>query len=107
MLRPFLALSSIALAASPALSATYTARPASPPDESRIVTRDIAWACGAEACTGSTMNSRPLVLCQMLAKKAGRIDGFAVDGRPIAAAELERCNASARPDSGKALANAR
>ncbi len=107
MSRALLALSSLALLATPALSATYSAHIATHPESERIITRDIAWTCGADGCVGSTANSRPLVLCQLLAKKTGRIDVFAVDGRPIAAAELERCNAAARPDTSKALANAR
>jgi hypothetical protein len=36
------------------------------------------------------------VLCQSLAKRAGRVDAFLVDGRAVAAADLERCNASAK-----------
>jgi hypothetical protein len=106
MLRSILALSA-ALAASPALAATYSAKPASPAKAERIAVRDLVWACGLESCIGSTKNSRPLVICQGLAKQAGRIESFAVDGRPIAPAELERCNASARSASDSALANAR
>jgi hypothetical protein len=44
------------------------------------------------------------VLCQSLAKRAGHIDSFIVDGRGFTAAELDRCNASAKVDEQKALA---
>ena len=107
MLRPILALSALAFAAAPAAAATYSAKPAAPVSESRIIARSIVWACGPEACVGSSEHSRPLVLCQGLAKKAGRIDSFVVNGRAIAPAELERCNAFARPSDDPALANAR
>ncbi|MFP5328962.1 MAG: CC_3452 family protein [Alphaproteobacteria bacterium] len=106
MLRTVQALGLFVLAAAPAMAANYSAKPVSPASETRIATRDVLWSCGPQACTGSTQNSRPLVLCQALAKKTGRIESFTVNGRPIAAAELERCNAAA-PAEEKALANAR
>ena len=104
MLRPLLAFTFLALSVAPAAAATYSAKPASPVGESRIVARDILWACGAGACIGSTPNGRPLVVCQALAKKTGQIESFLVDGRPIASAELERCNASAKVLPANAMA---
>jgi hypothetical protein len=95
MLRLMLGLSAAALAASPAIAATYSAKLAVPNSE-RFIARDIVWACGPAACQGSTAESRPVVLCQSLAKRAGRVDSFLVDGRAFEAAELERCNASAK-----------
>jgi hypothetical protein len=103
MFRPLYALSAIALTATPALGATYSARPAAPTSE-RFVTRDIVWRCGPDACQGNTAESRPVVLCQSLAKRAGRIESFLVDGRAFSAAELDKCNASIKADKGSALA---
>jgi hypothetical protein len=107
MFRPLLALASLAFTAAPAIAATYAARPAAPVQSGKIIGRDIVWACGPDACVGSTDNSRPLVLCQGLAKKAGPIDSFIVNGRAIADDELARCNASAKRSDNEALANAR
>jgi hypothetical protein len=107
MFRQFLPLTLIALAAAPAAAATYSAKPATPVSESRIVARDVLWACGPDACAGSTQNGRPLVVCQALAKKTGRIESFLVNGRAMAPADLERCNASAPEKDNPALANAR
>jgi hypothetical protein len=104
MLRPLFALAAVSLAVSPAAAATYSAKTAAPAE--RIAVRDMLWTCASGACTGSTANSRPVVLCESLAKKAGRIDSFLVDGRELPAAELARCNASAR-ETDSALANAR
>ena len=104
MLRTLVTLSALALAATPAAAATYSAKPATPVGESRLVIRDVVWACGPGACVGSTQNSRPLVLCQALAKKAGALESFTVDGRAIAASELDRCNASAKAAPARALA---
>ena len=103
MLRALVILSVFGLAGAPAAAATYSAKPVVPTTE-RIIARDIVWNCGPAACQGSTEDSRPAILCQSLAKKAGRIESFAVDGRAFAAAELDRCNAAAgaKPDSALA-----
>jgi len=106
MLRPLFTLAAIALAASPAAAATYSARTSTPPPAQRIAARDILWTCTSGTCTGSTLNSRPIVLCEGLAKQAGPIDSFLVDGREMSAPELQRCNTAAR-EAAPALANAR
>lgn len=106
MHRTLLFLAGAAAAAAPAMAGTYSAKLASPAT-ARIIARDIVWNCGPDACQGATEHSRPAVLCQSLAKRAGRVESFVADGRAFAAAELERCNASARKDDGRALANAR
>ena len=106
MYRPLFALAAFALAASPAAAATYSAKTAAHAPSDRIAARDILWTCASGACTGATVNSRPVVLCQGLAKEAGRIESFLVDGREISAADLQRCNASAH-QANAALANAR
>src|SRR5690348_9996397 len=103
MFRPLLALAATFFTAAPAMAATYSAKPATPLSE-RFVARDITWACGPDACQGSTLESRPVVLCQSLAKRAGRIDSFLVDGRPIAADELTKCNNAAKATPAAAVA---
>ena len=94
MIRSISVLAGLALAA-PAAASNYSATLASPTNI-RVIAPDISWSCGSEACQGSTDESRPLVLCQGLAKRAGRIEAFLVDGRAMAPADLERCNASAK-----------
>ena len=103
MFRPAIALVAALMAAAPAAAANYTAKPASQAPD-KVVGREMVWKCGADACTGSTAESRPLVLCQSLAKKAGRIESFLVDGRAFSAAELDRCNAGAKAAPVSALA---
>ena len=97
MIRSFSLLLGLALAA-PGLASTYSATLASP-GSSRVIAPDIAWTCAATACHGATDESRPLVLCQSLAKRAGRIESFLVDGRAMAPSELDRCNAAAKAQS--------
>jgi len=103
MLRALLILSAAGLASAPAFAATYAARPAVPTTE-RFIARDIVWNCAAATCQGATEESRPAVLCQSLAKHAGRIESFTVDGRAFAAAELDKCNAAARAQPKSTLA---
>lgn len=99
-----IALSAALLLPSVANAATYSAKPMTPLAAKRIVGRDISWSCGPAACMGSTEDSRPLVLCQGLAKEAGRIESFIVNGRPLGVNELDKCNTAARGGPAPALA---
>jgi hypothetical protein len=103
MFRTLFAFSAVALAASPLAAATYSAKPAVPASE-RFIARDITWNCGPAACQGTTDESRPAVLCQGLAKHAGRIESFVVDGQAFSAAELDKCNTAAKAAPKQALA---
>ena len=95
MLRLALALSAIAFGATSAAASSYSATPATPAS-GRFIARDIVWNCGPAACQGASEESRPVVLCQSLAKHAGRIENFLVDGRAFSAAELGQCNSVAK-----------
>ncbi|MEO7276965.1 MAG: hypothetical protein ABIW33_02950 [Sphingomicrobium sp.] len=96
MLRTIFTLGLIVAGAAPLGATAYSAKLAVPAS-GRFIARDIAWTCTSTGCVGVTENSRPAVLCQSLAKQAGRVDLFLADGRPLAPADLVRCNASARP----------
>ena len=106
MFRPLAALSALAFVAAPAAAATYSATTSSTAP-AKIAGRDILWSCVSGTCTGSTPNSRPLVLCQGLAKQAGQIQGFNVIGLRICSDELARCNSVVKPHRNSAVANAR
>lgn len=103
MIRSAAFLLSLAIVSAPAAAATYSATLASPAS-GRVIARDIVWSCGAAACQGATDESRPAVLCQSLAKRAGRVEAFIVDGRAFTSAELDRCNAAAKAEPDRALA---
>jgi hypothetical protein len=103
MLRPILTLSALIAAAAPAAASTYSAKLATPAS-GRIIASDIVWTCGADACQGVTDESRPAVLCQSLARRAGKVGSFLADGRAFTPVELDKCNASAKADNGKGLA---
>lgn len=80
-----------AIAAAPALTATLET-----PSEGRVITRGGSWSCGAESCALNSAERRPMIQCQLLAKEAGALASFAVDGRPFGADDLAKCNAKAR-----------
>ena len=103
MLRRLLILSMIASAA-PAAAANYSAK-LTAPTNGRIVARDINWACGAGACQGATAESRPAVLCEALAKRAGKLYAFTVDGRAFSSAQLDKCNTAAKAEPNRAIAD--
>ncbi|MFL6737370.1 MAG: CC_3452 family protein [Sphingomonas sp.] len=103
MIRSLTLLLGLAVASAPVGAANYSAKLAAPAS-GRFIARDITWNCGTAACQGATEESRPVVLCQSLAKKAGRVETFLVDGRAFTSAELERCNASAKAAAAKSLA---
>ena len=103
MLRPILSLSALLIAAAPAAASSYSATLGTPTNE-RIIARDIVWTCGAGACRGATEESRPAVICQSLARHAGKVGSFLADGRAFSPAELDKCNSAAKGGTGKALA---
>ena len=100
---PLLLFSVLAICAAPAFASSYAAKPVAAAN-GHIVARDINWSCTASGCEGATLESRPAVLCQALAKHAGRVESFLVDGRAFSDAELAKCNASVKASPDKALA---
>ncbi len=89
--------------AAPAAASSYSAHLASPATD-KIIARDIVWNCGPAACQGSTNDGRPVVLCQSLAKRAGRVDSFTVDGRSLSQDALAECNKLAKAAAYSPLA---
>lgn len=90
----------------PAIAGSYSAKPVTAPTSNKIIGKDISWACAGGTCRGSTEESRPLILCQDLAKRAGRIESFVADGQALSADELAKCNSAAKDGAAPALAKA-
>ena len=105
MSRSIALLAALAISA-PASAATYSGTPASPASDSKLVGRDIVWTLAGGSYQGKTDESRPLVLCQSLAKRTGRLAGFTVNGRAFAEGDLAKCNAAAPQAEAPALAEA-
>ena len=98
-------LAALALAA-PAFAATYSGKPAAPGSQTRLVARSIVWTLSGESYRGQTEESRPLLICQSLAKHAGRLESFTVNGKALAEPELAKCNAAAPAAPQPGLAEA-
>ena len=90
------ALATVPAAAQPSQPAQYRAELVSPASADRLIVRDVVWRCGGGICVAPTGNSRPAVLCAALARQAGALRSFAVEGRALSGEELEKCNARAR-----------
>jgi hypothetical protein len=105
MMTRFSALAAIVSASFPAagtavaangLPLEYRAELAAPAPAARLIVRDVVWRCDGAACVAPAANSRPALVCAALARQAGALRSFAVEGRALAAEELEKCNARAR-----------
>ena len=90
--------------AAPAFAATYSAKPAAAPASAKIIGKDISWTWNRQAFVGSTDASRPLVLCQDLAKRTGPLESFAADGKTLSADQLAKCNTAAKEGGTAQLA---
>ena len=95
MLRPMML--SLVLSSSPALAGGhYHAAPIAKPTAEKLVLRDTIWSCGAGGCTAAAKsNSRPTIVCEVLAKEVGTLRSFSAGGQPLSAEQLEKCNARA------------
>lgn len=101
----FLALAALLVPAT-AIAGDYGATP-SGAASGRVITKSASWTCGATGCVARTEASRPLVICQGLAKQVGILSNFSVDGRALGADDLAKCNALAKAGAapaGQALA---
>ena len=106
MIRIAALIAAAALAATPAFAGTYSAKPVAVPAAGKIIGKDISWSCAGDTCRGSTEASRPIVLCQDLAKRTGRIESFVADGKALSAEQLAKCNTAAKDGGQPALAKA-
>jgi len=94
-----LSLASLSLAAAaPALAAGpyYRAELATPASSGQVTARGLIWKCSAAGCVAGKSNSRPAIDCASLAREAGALRSFTVQGRALSDADLEKCNAKAK-----------
>lgn len=85
----------VAAAAGPAVASHYQAQPTVTPAKAKLVLRDIVWNCGDAGCAAGKSNSRPAIVCAQLARQIGTLRAFSVKGEPLAASDLQKCNARA------------
>jgi hypothetical protein len=73
-------------------NAGHTATLAAPVQADRLVAHGLLWRCADDQCTAPTGNSRPLVVCQALARTAGPVTSFGSGKTLFDAEQLARCN---------------
>lgn len=81
----------------PAIAAPYyAAATVAKPAAQRIALKGVVWRCDDTGCSAGQGTSRPEAVCAAFVKKMGEVQAFAVEGRALDAAALEKCNTSAR-----------
>ena len=86
-----------ALVAAPAFAApTFQAQPEVAPAEAKFVVRDTIWTCGDAGCSATASNSRPAVVCALLAREVGALKSFSARGEALDGEALAKCNARAK-----------
>ncbi len=98
---PRLVLATAALLAAGAAGAQapiayYVAVPAAPATKARLMTHSTPWTLEGGSYVASRAPERDLVVCQLVAREAGRLQSFAVAGKPLDADALGTCNSKAR-----------
>lgn len=86
-----LALSPVSAQAASAngVSATLQAPLAAPRQE---ILDGSLWKCAGDSCTTREAGSRPVLICQRVAKKFGPVASFATPTGELSEQELARCN---------------
>ena len=91
------AILAFAFVATPALAApAFQAQPEVAPAATKFALRDTLWKCDDAGCAAAESNSRPAVVCAVLAKEVGTLRSFAFKGAALSAEELGKCNARAK-----------
>lgn len=74
----------------------YVAVPAAQPSRASVMTRATPWRLQGTAYVAAKAPERDTVLCDAMARQAGQLQSFTVNGRAFDADQLAKCNAHAR-----------
>ena len=85
-----------AAGASAAPRDTYVATPAAAPTKSFLITQSTAWQVRDGAYVVTNAPYREMIACQLVARNAGALTSFSVNGEAFDTAELDACNAKAK-----------
>lgn len=66
-----------------------------PAPKARLVAHGLLWQCEGTRCVAARGDSRPLVLCEALARVTGPISSFATSGKGLNPDQIDRCNRAA------------
>ena len=97
MLRYALAAAALLVAgAAQAQPAYYVAVPTATPTKTQLMTHATPWTWTNGAYVAGRAPERDLVLCQLVARDAGKLTSFAVAGKAFDADALASCNVRAK-----------
>lgn len=96
------------LISAPALAVAphFQAEPIVQPAKNKVALRDTLWICAGGSCLAGESSSRPEIVCAVLARRVGKLRSFNVRGQALGAAELDQCNARAKPLAPEAVQTA-
>ena len=75
---------------------TYRLVPVTAAKAGSVIVGDTLWACSTDGCTTGKATSRPAIVCEMAAKKVGKLASFTVNETAFDEAALAKCNTKAR-----------
>ena len=70
----------------------YQATPAATPSKSGFVTRSTPWRLQGGSFIAAKAPERDMILCQLVAQRAGALASFSAGGKAYDAAALDQCN---------------
>jgi len=98
LLVSFAAAAFAALSPTPALAqggGYYTAKPATAPTRSSVITRNTVWKCADGACSARKGSDRDSILCELVVQRVGTLESFTAGGAAFSQDALAKCNARA------------
>lgn len=79
-----------ALAGNGAGYSVTLAAPLSAPKQAII--NEALWKCAGDTCVAAGNGSRPVLVCQQVARKFGEVAAFTAAGSALASEDLAKCN---------------
>ena len=74
----------------------YVATPETPPARTTLMTRETIWHVSGASYVTARQPERAAILCELVARSAGRLSSFTVGGQAFDTDKLARCNAAVR-----------
>ncbi len=86
-------LSLVPVAANAAAPARYSASLMTALDQPKqAIIAESLWKCAGDSCSAPDVGSRPILVCQQVARKFGPVATFVSVSGPFSADELTKCN---------------
>ena len=74
----------------------YVATPVAQPTKANLITHETVWRLADTSYVANKAPEREVVLCQLVARDAGKLSAFSAGGQAFDADALAKCNAHAK-----------